>query len=184
MSSLVGRDSPPPVSPPGPPPAPVFTRATVCCGPVETGYRRAGRGDTVVALVARDWPAAASLFPALARDFRLIVPELDPADGSRERPHFAAWLTDFLDGLGVSNVTLLADERFGAAALGAALVEPARVGRLVVVLDAAASDDPPPATDAMLCGSGTRVVVTWMRPDGDSATEVAASLLGGCHMAG
>jgi hypothetical protein len=184
MSSLIGRGTHPTESPPGPSPAPAFTRATVCCGPVETGYRRAGHGDTVVALVARDWPAAASLFPGLARDFRLIVPELEPADGSRGRPHFAAWLTDFLDGLGLSNVTLLADERFGAAALGAALVEPVRVGRLAVVLDAAASDDPPAATDAMLCGSGTRLLVAWMRPDSSSASEIAAALLGGCRMAG
>jgi hypothetical protein len=184
MSTIIDRGTPPLASPTAPSPAPAFTRATVCCGSVETEYRRAGRGDAVVALVARDWSAAPTLFPALARDFRLIVPELDPVAVCRERPTFAAWLTGFLDGLGISNVTLLADEQFGAAALGATLAEPVRVGRLVVVLDSTASDDSPPATDGVLCGTGTRLLVTWMRPGGDSACEVAAALLGGCRVAG
>ena len=166
------------------PAAPAFTRATVCCGPVETGYRRAGRGETVVALAAHDWPAAPSLLPALARDFRVIVPDLLPHGDAGAPLAFDGWLTGFLDGLGLANVTLLADERFTAAALGFTLAEPVRVGRLVVVLDAAASDGFPGATDATLCGTGTRMRVTWMRPDTDWASEVAAALLGGCHMVG
>ena len=164
--------------------APAFTHATVCCGRVETRYRRAGRGENVVALAARDWPASPSLFPALARDFRVIVPEPHPRGDAGERLAFDGWLTGFLDGLGLTNVTLLADERFTAAALGFTLTAPVRVGRLVVVLDAAASDGFPGATDAMLCGTGTRMRVTWMRSDPDWASEVAASLLGRCRPMG
>ena len=185
MSSITDRGTPALPSVSGPAPAPAFTYATVCCGSVETGYRRAGRGETVVALASPDWPAAASLFPALARDFRLIVPELDGLDAdATERPAFAGWLRGFLDGLGLTDVTLLADECFGAAALGSALTEPVRVGRLVVVLDAVASDDAVTTTGAMLCGSGTRLLVTWMRPDDESANEVAAALLGARRQAG
>ena len=185
MSSTLDRGGSPLASLSEPSPAPPFTRATVCCGPVETGYRRAGRGNTVVALAARDWTAAPSLFAALARDFRLIVPEIDRADDDpAQRPAFAEWLSGFLDGLGLADVTLLADERFAAAALGWALIEPVRVARLVVVLGTSASDDAPLVTDAMLCGSGTRLLVAWMRPDDESASEVAATLLGGRRQAG
>ena len=85
MSSTLDRDSITVLSPA----QPVFTRATVCSGPVETGYRRAGRGDTIVALAARDWECGRALLPALARHFRVIVPDLDdsPAGtGSSEVP--------------------------------------------------------------------------------------------------
>ena len=160
---------------------PVFTRAAVCSGPVETAYRRAGRGDTIVALAAREWGAGCELFPTLARDFRVIVPELEdsPADTGR-RAAFATWLTAFLDGLGLDSVTLLADERFGGAALGSAMIEPGRIGRLVVVLDADDSDEPPAAACGTLCGTATKLFVTWLGADRErTGNEVAAMLLGG-----
>jgi hypothetical protein len=163
------------------PQQPIFSRASVCWGTVETDYRRAGRGETIVALAARDWRGAPVLFPALARDFRLIVPELDrPNVAPGARPPFAVWLTAFLDGLGLDSVTLLADERFGGAAFGSAMIEPGRVARLVVVLDAGDTDHPLAATDATLCGTGTKLYVTWLGADLESAgSEVAAALLGG-----
>ena len=164
-----------------PPQQPTFSRASVCSGTVETAYRRAGRGDTIVALAAREWRGAPVLFPALAREFRLIVPELDrPNDAPGARPPFAVWLTAFLDGLGLDRVTLLADERFAGAALGSALIEPGRVARLVVVLDAADAEHPLAAADATMCGTGTKLYVTWLGADPESAgSEVAAALLGG-----
>ena len=160
---------------------PTFCRASVWCGTVETGYERAGRGDTIVVLAARDWRGAPALFPTLARDFRLIVPELDrPHAAPGERPPFAVWLTAFLDGLGLESVTLLADERFGGAALGSATIEPMRVARLVVVLDARDTDHPLATTETTLCGTGTKLCVTWLGTDLESsASEVAAALLGG-----
>jgi hypothetical protein len=159
---------------------PTFTRATVCSGSVETEYRRAGRGDTIVALAARDWGGGRALFPTLARDFRLIVPVLDHTSaGAGARPAFAVWLTTFLDGLGLTSVTLLADERFGGAALGSAMMEPVRVARLVVVLSAAAPE-PLATADATLCGTGTKLLVSWLGADVDAAAgELAAMLLGG-----
>ena len=162
---------------------PAFTRATVCSGLADTDYQRAGRGDTIVALVARDWRGADALFPALARDFRLIIPELDdPNADTGKRLPFGVWLSAFLDGLGLSHVTLLADERFGGPALGSAMIDPLRVARLVVVLDAAVSADADVSADATLCCSGTRLLVTSLGTDRDgAASEVARVLLGRRH---
>jgi hypothetical protein len=163
------------------PAQPAFTRATVCCGTIETDYRRAGRGDTIVALAARDWRGAPALFPALAREFRLIVPEVDHPDAeAEERPPFAAWLSAFLDGLGLAGVTLLADDRFAGAALASAVLEPARVARLAVVLDAEGAEPPLATTDRTLTGSGTTLLVTWLGTDLEtSGSEIASVLIGG-----
>ena len=163
------------------PAQPTFTCATVCSGTIETEYRRAGRGHTIVVLAAPDWRGANELFPTLVRDFRLIVPELDHRDArAGQRPRPAEWLTAFLDGLGLTGVTLLADERFAGAALGSTMMEPVRVARLVIVLDADVSEPRLATADATLCGTGTRLFVTRLGTDHDSSgNEVAAALHGG-----
>ena len=177
MSSILDRGSTPLPAPA----QPVFTRATVCSGPVETPYRRSGRGETIVALASRDWEGACELLPALARDFRVIVPELEDSPSlTSRRASFATWLTAFLDGLGLDRVTLLADERFGGAAFGSAMNEPARIARLVVVLDAGDSDDLLAAAGGTVCGTGTKLYVAWLGADHErSGNDVAAMLLGG-----
>jgi hypothetical protein len=157
---------------------PAFTCATVCSGPVDASYRRAGRGHTVVALTAADWHGGPTLFAALADDFRLIVPTLErPSAARADSPAFAHWLTAFLDGLGLEAVTLVADERFGAAALGCALLDPARIDGVAIVLDGILPEASGAAPADTLCVTGTGVLVSWLGPDHDaSARELARAL--------
>lgn len=96
-----------------------MTRASVMVGAVETAYRRAGRGPTVLILTgAPPFPStdSASLRPLVARA-RVIVPEqvtisaLAMAAAESETP-FVRWLDGFLEGIGVEAVTLVAAEAF------------------------------------------------------------------------
>src|SRR3712207_2802925 len=68
-------------------------------------YRRSGTGRTVVAFgsTAHPNPAWPELLDALGAGFRLIVP--DPPAAEEDVP---CWLSGFLEGLGVSNVRILA----------------------------------------------------------------------------
>ena len=96
-------------------------------------YRRSGVGRAVVLLLCPGespepfWPA---LLEALGADFRLIVPELPAADAD-----VAGWLAGFLEGLGVSNVGVLAADRFCLPALELALLEGDQLTRIVLVSD-------------------------------------------------
>ena len=157
---------------------PAFTVATVSNGPVDASYRRVGRGATVVALAAPDWPGGPALFAAHANDFRLIVPTLDRASSHlAHRTAFADWLTAFLDGLGLDAVILAADERFGAAALGSALLEPERVRSVAILLDGL----PNTATDTTIAETlyctRTTIHVGWLGTDHDAAARGLARRL-------
>lgn len=96
-----------------------MTRASVMVGAVETSYRRAGRGPTVLILTgAPPFPStdAASLRPLVERA-RVIVPEhvtvtaLAMAVAESETP-FGRWLDGFLEGIGVHEVNLVAPETY------------------------------------------------------------------------
>ena len=72
-------------------------------------YRRSGIGQSIVLLRPSECPEG--LWPelpdALAGRFRLIVPDLPPAGVD-----IAAWLSDFLEGLGIAGVTVIATHQF------------------------------------------------------------------------
>jgi hypothetical protein len=93
-------------------------------------YRRSGVGRAVLLFLIPDhreplWPG---LLEALGAGFRLIVPEPPAADAD-----IAGWLADFLEGLGMSNVRILAADRFCLPALELALLEADQVARLVLL---------------------------------------------------
>lgn len=106
------------------------TLAEVRAGDRVMRYRRMGSGRPVVLVggtTAGDslWPGLADV---LARQFRVIVPET-PSSGD----DFACWLGDFLEGLGMSEVGLVASDAFCASAIDLVLRDADRVGRVVVV---------------------------------------------------
>ena len=95
--------------------SPIPIRAAVCHDMTETPYTRLGDGPTLV-LVAADAEVRGSLMRALSRRFRVIAPEL-PDTFESIGSTFATWLRGFLDALGTGRVTLVADDRFRAAAI-------------------------------------------------------------------
>ena len=93
-------------------------------------YRRAGAGRPLVVLRAASGPDALwpELDEALSTRYRVITPEL---------PHscddVAAWMGDFLEGVGLDRVILVAAEPCCLAALELTLLNGDQVDRLVLV---------------------------------------------------
>lgn len=101
-------------------------------------YRRTGTGRPLLVLGAPRspdplWEAVLGAFGA----FRRVEPE-PPADEADP----AAWIADFLEGIGATEVTVLAGGRFGAAALELTSADAQQVSRVVVV--AGGVPDAPP----------------------------------------
>ncbi len=97
-----------------------------------TRYHRRGAGRPVLLLGGAEyWPA---LDDALAARCRTLSPDLPgaPALGPAE---LAAWLRDFLDGLGVEGAAVVAAEAHGAAAVAFADADPDRVERLLLLYE-------------------------------------------------
>ena len=93
-------------------------------------YRRAGSGRPLVVLRGADdadalWP---ELDAELVSRFRVVTPEL-PTDCE----DVAAWVADFLEGLGLDRVAVLAAEPCCLSALELALLNAGQVERLVLV---------------------------------------------------
>jgi pimeloyl-ACP methyl ester carboxylesterase len=94
-------------------------------------YHRSGTGPVVLLLGADDgasplWP---ELLRALTDGFRLIVPVLPAADTA------AALLADFLEGLGVAGVSVIASSQYCIPALELALRDVDQIARVVLVPD-------------------------------------------------
>jgi len=84
-------------------------------------YHRLGAGPPLVLL------GPTGRADELAARFRVIVPEMpDPGED------VGAWLTAFLEGLGMSGVTVLAAEPFHAVARDLALADPDRVSHVIL----------------------------------------------------
>lgn len=167
------------------PPAPLeagqvaVTRCTVSDGVTDTPYRRAGRGAPVVVLAAAESRAEGALLATLPHEFRLILPDVPvlPVAARDESLAFPGWLRGFLDGLGLGGVAIVAEERFGAAALGFALLEPERVERLVFLLDGVMEVSHLGAVADSLRTSGVPVLVSWLAADAAaSAAEIGRFL--------
>jgi hypothetical protein len=92
-----------------------MARASVMAGAIETSYRRAGRGATVVVLTGgQGFPSTdeAALQPMLARA-RVVVPDHTTitalaACWSVEETPFGCWLDGFLEGIGADGIRLVA----------------------------------------------------------------------------
>ena len=100
-------------------------------------YRRAGAGRPIIVLRGADdaealWP---ELDAELVSGFRVVTPEL-PADCE----DVAAWVADFLEGVGLSRVVVLAAEPCCLSALELALLASDQVERLILVPAGAAGD--------------------------------------------
>ena len=162
-----------------------ITDATACADGRETPYRRAGHGDPVVLLAVPESPTAPPLFEALAQRHRVYSPKIPAQLAATESPRcrttFAEWLRGFLDALGVTRASIVADEHAGAAAVGFALLEHYRIARVVLVLTAAAGDAPEPMSDA-LQHSRIPLLTAWYSPgDGEIALDEIQRFL--CHPA-
>ena len=100
-------------------------RAVVSARGVDTHYLRAGSGEAVV-LLTQDHgdDGAYAAFASLARNARVIAPYV-PA-----KLPFGEWLRDFLDGLGLTSVTLVADAPMSSRACDYAALDPMRVSKV------------------------------------------------------
>ncbi|HEV2130838.1 MAG TPA: hypothetical protein VGR27_07040 [Longimicrobiaceae bacterium] len=108
-----------------------------------TYYARLGSGEPILVLgsgEARDSLGSFLLVPLAAR-FRVIAPEPLVEDGkatlmlpgSAGAPAFSSWLRDFLDGLGVEQVSIVAEGKLAIPSLCFTLSDPGRVERLVLL---------------------------------------------------
>jgi hypothetical protein len=175
-------------------PTPLIT-ATVCAGDAETRYTRGGTGDPVV-ILAGEPRTRAALIAALARDLRVIAPELPvpaaadgrgqlhaadgdasaaPGDEGAAEGSGVCRLCGVLDGLGLDRVALVADELFAACAIAFALLEPERTAAVVLTLPH--SPDSAPA-DGIIEGrlrlgeDRNDLLVAWLdREPGDERAE-------------
>lgn len=84
-------------------------------------YRRLGSGPPLVLLGATDRAEE------LAGQYRVLIPEMPPFGDD-----VTDWLSAFLDGLGTTDVTLLAAGPFHDLARDLALADPDRVIRVIL----------------------------------------------------
>lgn len=174
-------------SPPEPSTA-LLARAAVDAGAVTTYYARLGSGEPILVLGiegAGDSLGYVLLAP-LASHFRVIAPEplvecgkvRLALPGSLGAPAFSTWLRDFLDGLGVEQVGIVAEGKLAIPSLCFALSEPGRVRRLVLLYP----DTPEPIPCESVIGevlhpSGTPLLVLRMAEGaGDPASPLAPQL--------
>jgi len=102
-----------------------------------TRYRRSGSGPAVLLLQSGD--AAGALWPELLHELedhhRVVVPEAPPAEGD-----VAHWIADFLEGLGLASVAVLAAGEFCIPVLELALLGTDGVTSVVLVPDGDAAE--------------------------------------------
>lgn len=137
---------------------PPVVRASVIIKGVETQYGRIGAGRPVL-LLAEDAGVRSTAAAGLARAVRVIVPE-----PGGETPG-CDLLRGLLDGLGLEEVGIVADEALAVAALGLALADPWRIRHLALVVRSNRGRLlPPDGIEAALGSSGQRLVM--LRTDG------------------
>jgi hypothetical protein len=102
--------------------------AVVQVGSMETGYRRAGRGQPVLLLTTGAHHAWDEIFTALSKEFRMIQP-VEPealAPGA-----VVEWLASIIEGLGLEQPVLLVDEGSAEAAERLVQLHPGLAGAVV-----------------------------------------------------
>ena len=110
----------------------VGPHAEVRVGEHVTRYVRRGTGPSVV-LVGADAdtdPVVLPLITTLAPNHRLIVPQTPSADD------LATWLRGFIEGIGLSEITLIAGNQPASAAVDLVAVDDFTIGKLVVLAGA------------------------------------------------
>ncbi len=167
---------------------PLLARASVDAGAVTTYYARFGSGEPILLLGsggAGDSLGSFLLAP-LATRFRVIAPEplvecgrvTLALPGSAGAPAFSTWLRDFLDGLGVEQVSIVAEGQLAIPSLCFALSDPGRVERLVLLYPDA--PEPTPAESVIgevLHPSGTPLLLLRVdRRGGNPASSLAPQL--------
>ena len=158
-------------------------RAAVWAGGVAVPYVQAGAGPPVLFLSGMLGDAAHEplFFFETARQFRAIAPSIRLGDEEvgvgRELPDaaFSLVLRGFIDGLGLSAVSLVARGPWGIPSLEFALMDPERIRRLALVFQD--GEDPVipagAATDAFAVSALPVLVLrVGARPD-DSGRELA-----------
>jgi pimeloyl-ACP methyl ester carboxylesterase len=150
--------------------------AVVQAGSFETAYRRAGRGGTVLLLLAgEDQELGDWLFATLGERFRTIAPDL-PADLEATPSLLGAWLCALIDGLGLEEPAVVAGLAHAHALLRFAARDPDRVGRLVLLQGD--EEEKPVETEAALAGQVQAArrpvrVVAVPRPEDHAGRSVA-----------
>jgi hypothetical protein len=131
-------------------------------------YRRQGAGRPVLVLQSHrpDQPDS-WLMAALAGRFRLLVPELPAA-----RADVAARLALFLDGLGMTDVAVVAFGDLCLPALELALLGGDQVGRLALVMDG--QSDLPELDGALVTGPGQPALPLVLIRDAGGGTDDAS----------
>ncbi len=115
-------------------------RAIASAGNVETSYRRAGHGPSVV-LLGLDWSgieADAAIAALTGSGFRVFVPEqlsltALAACGVEPESAFSRWLSGFLDGVGITRAHVVASAAFGEELARFVSLRDARLGVVVCV---------------------------------------------------
>lgn len=107
--------------------------ACVVASAVDTPYRAAGRGLPIVVLSAAPELQTACLlqFP---RHIRVLAPSLNGLESHCDTSaKFSSWLINFLDALGIDQVSLATDTSFAGRAVEFALRHSVRVRQLAVL---------------------------------------------------
>lgn len=150
---------------------PRVVEAVLHTGSVQTPYRRAGRGRTLLLLLRGTTDERGEVFLALAREFRVIDPappwagaqgprqtdgrgEDSRAAGEEDPPpghEWGAWLVGVVDGLGLDRPALIVDP-MRASLIGAlAESDPHRFGPVIVI---GPGDRPESLVSAIRAGYG------------------------------
>ena len=129
-------------------------------------------------LFLRSTEKAESLWPelhgALALQFRLIAPDV-PADAE----DVTAWLTDFLEGIGMPSMGVLATDDLCLPAFELAARDPEQVARLVLVCDGTRESALQNAVASAPARASLEVIVVRRDQPADDAVLQVTSFLAG-----
>ena len=136
-----------------------------------TRYTRTGAGEPVLvldtpAVVGALWP---DLYGRLAEHHRVILPEVPGA----AEAHFYRWLRGFVEGVGLSVMTVIAAGELCVPALEFALLDPDRINRLVLV-PSGRGDETALGGTLTPTLSSARVAVLVVRRDAPSGEAIGA----------
>lgn len=130
-----------------------------------TRYRRSGAGPTLLLLGADAGPSPLSpdLVDELGLRFRCIVPEVPSG------PNAVAWLAEFLEGLGVPDVMILAANHLCIPVIELAFRDPDRTKRIVLIPDG--EPDESTSEGALTTSIGTGLIPLLVVRPGSSASD-------------
>jgi hypothetical protein len=150
---------------------PAELTAEVCANDRIMRYRRSGAGMPILLMVPVPGTAhlAEELTRAFAGNFRLIVPELPTSTDPTE------WLSEFLEGLGTSAVTLIAAGPLCMPAIELALRDDDQVSRLVLIPDGDA--DHSVRDDTLITTFGTSQIPALIVRPGLGSRETTAIIV-------